>query len=217
MSCLDTLRRIADAEIKGSWAARAREGRWQEFVRRFPDVSSMRVLDLGGARSFWLNAPVQPASVTTVNLEAEVSNESWLATVEADVCTLKAARLKGDYDLVFSNSLIEHPGGHERRRVFAGLVTEVADRYWVQTPYRYFPVEPHWLFPGFQFLPVTAQMRVSRMWKLGHIHSAPDSAFDDVSWVELISKTEMKHYFPDAEIWCERFLGSIKSLVAVKN
>ena len=29
----------------------------------------------------------------------------------------------------------------------------------VQTPYRYFPVEPHWLFPGLQFLPMGLRAR----------------------------------------------------------
>ena len=28
----------------------------------------------------------------------------------------------------------------------------------VQIPYRYFPIEPHWLFPGLQFLPQRARI-----------------------------------------------------------
>ncbi len=39
---------------------------------------------------------------------------------------------------------------------------------WVQTPYRYFPIEPHWIFPGFQFLPLSARTEISRRWPLGN-------------------------------------------------
>ncbi|HEX4060865.1 MAG TPA: UDP-N-acetylmuramoyl-tripeptide--D-alanyl-D-alanine ligase [Streptosporangiaceae bacterium] len=56
------------------------------------------------------------------------------------------------YDLVFSNSLIEHVGGHERRERFADTVHQLSGAYWVQTPYRYFPVEPHW-HPARSFCP----------------------------------------------------------------
>lgn len=53
------------------------------------------------------------------------------------------------------NSPLEHVGGgHERRLRFAESVHALADRHRVQTPYRYFPIKPHWLAPGMQFLPV---------------------------------------------------------------
>ena len=39
---------------------------------------------------------------------------------------------------------------------------ELAQLHWVQTPYRYFPVEPHFLFPGFQFLPLTVRAVLMR-------------------------------------------------------
>lgn len=62
------------------------------------------------------------------------------------------------FDLVYSNSVIEHVGGHARSCDFAGMVKTLARRHWgVQTPYRYFSIEPHWLFPGLQFLPQSAR------------------------------------------------------------
>lgn len=69
----------------------------------------------------------------------------------------------------------------------------------MQTPYRYFPVEPHWVAPGMQFLPVKARAVMARQWPLGHM--GPDEIVLDV---ELVSATELKHYFPHSLIWHER-------------
>lgn len=52
-----------------------------------------------------------------------------------------------DFGLVYSNSLIEHLGGHARRAAFAEQVRSLAPRHWVQTPYRYSLIKPHWLVP----------------------------------------------------------------------
>jgi hypothetical protein len=32
---------------------------------------------------------------------------------------------------------------------------------------------------------------------------------------ELVSETELRHYFPGSEVWRERVLGMTKSLVAI--
>jgi hypothetical protein len=136
---------------------------------------------------------------------------SWIEYEVADACEPQV----GEYDLVVSNSCIEHVGGHERRLRFSETVHAAADRHWVQTPYRYFPIEPHWVFPGFQFFPASVQMRLSKTWPLGHTRSTTDSAWADVSWVELLSITDMRGYFPDSTMWLERWSGAVKSLVAM--
>ncbi len=57
-----------------------------------------------------------------------------------------------EFDIAFSNSVIEHVPP-ELQAAFAAEVSRVADRYFVQTPNRYFPIEPHYQLPLFQFLP----------------------------------------------------------------
>jgi hypothetical protein len=119
---------------------------------------------------------------------------------------------------VFSNSVIEHVGGHAQRQRFAEAVHKLADRHWVQTPYRYFPIEPHWLFPGFQFLPMSARAQISYRWPLAHTRSASvDDGLAEAMSVELLSRAEMSYYFPHAEIQVERLLGAVKSLIAVRR
>jgi hypothetical protein len=183
------------------------------FQQTFPDVDQMRVLDLGGTVGYWVTAPVRPASVRCVNLNPRdnSSDGSWIEYVVGDACDPQV----GTYDLVVSNSCIEHVGGHDRRLRFSETIHAAADRHWVQTPYRYFPIEPHWMFPGFQFFPASAQMKISRTWPLGHFSSTADSAWADVSSVELLSITDMHGYFSGSTIWYERWLGAVKSLVAI--
>ena len=185
------------------------------FRGTFPGFDQMRVLDLGGSPAYWVNAPLRPASVRCVNLNADDASpdSSWIEYAVADACTPQP----GEYDLVVSNSCIEHVGGHERRLRFSETVHAAADRHWVQTPYRYFPIEPHWMFPGFQFFPSSTQMRLSKKWPLGHIRSTSDSAWADVSWVELLSITDMRGYFSDSALYFERWSGAVKSLVAVAS
>jgi hypothetical protein len=207
--------RVCDVGDPRSLAARSRHSRWLELSRRFPDLSELRVLDLGGTPVSWLRSPVRPNSVVTLNLTgALTSPESWITCLTGDA-TNPPPELRGEaFDLVYSNSVIEHVGGHEARTRFVETVRACAPRYWVQTPSRYFPLEPHWMFPGFQFLPVGARMAVSRRWPYGHIHSTAQTAFADVSGVELLTPRQMLHYFPDGQVWRERILGMTKSVVA---
>jgi hypothetical protein len=174
------------------------------------------VIDLGGTVRHWETSPVRPASVVVVNLIAESSPADWISPVQGDACDLPAELMMGDkFDLVYSNSVIEHVGGHFRRLAFAENVRSLAPHHWVQTPYRYFPIEPHWLCPGLQFLPQRARAAAIRRWPLSPARPNQQQALRDVLEVELLSKTEMRFYFPASEIYPERFLGMTKSLTAI--
>ncbi|MFE9773383.1 class I SAM-dependent methyltransferase [Streptomyces sp. NPDC005931] len=213
--------KIADPSRPGSLAHSARSRRWQELLRWFPDLADMRVLDLGGTPASWRCAPVRPAQVVTVNPDRHTAlqTEPGITPIVADACTLSLPDHMASerFDLVYSNSVLEHVGGHYRRRQFADTVHRHGTHHWVQTPYRYFPVEPHWLFPGLQWLPITARIAVSRHWPFGHVPRAGRAqATRHVQEVELLSLTEMRSYFPASRIWVERFAGLPKSLVARK-
>jgi len=213
--------RVVDSPT--SLGAKARKRRWDVFTSLFPDIEQMRVVDLGGTVESWRRAPVQPREVVVVNLlEPGDADTSWLVPVLGDACdargALAASGVDASFDLVFSNSLLEHVGGHAHRVALAREVRELAPRHWVQTPYRYFPVEPHWVFPMMQFLPVAARTRVARDWPLVHTRAASaDEALADVQWTELIGITELRGYFPDSEVVMERMGGLVKSIVAVRR
>ncbi|WP_034087984.1 class I SAM-dependent methyltransferase [Streptacidiphilus albus] len=202
----------------GSLGERLRVARWETFRRFFPDIESMTVLDLGGTAEMWQRAPLRAKQVHLVNLaEHPAALPDWISAEVADVTDPAVAAALGEFDLVFSNSTIEHVGGHSQRRRFVAAVESLAPQHWIQTPYRYFPVEPHFVAPGFQFLPLAARARLVRRWPL--VHSRPDSpasAMDAVVNIELLTRAEMRYLFPDSVLVSERFLGLTKSLTAVR-
>lgn len=200
-----------------SLSGRARARRWQRLVEVFPSLSEMRVLDLGGTPESWRLAPVRPKSVTTVNLLPQESVSEGIVTVRGDACDLPSAVARDHFDLVYSNSLLEHVGGHARRQRLADNVHCIADHHWVQTPYRYFPIEPHWLFPGLQWLPYEARVQISMHWHRGYIRTySREEAQEQVDEIDLIGISQMRRYFPSSVIWYERFAGLIKSLIAIR-
>jgi hypothetical protein len=210
--------RIVDAP--GSLGQRRRARRWDWLHETFPEIRSMSVIDLGGTVESWLRAPVRPALVHVVNLEPTPAqtDASWIQAEQADACDLPSRIGGGSYDLVYSNSVIEHVGGHAQRMRFAENVHKLAERHWIQTPYRYFPIEPHWLFPGFQFLPLYARAEISRRWPLVHTPSqSREQSLSAAMSVELVSRTEMAFYFPDSTLRSERLAGLVKSLIATKE
>lgn len=207
-----------DVNSRRSLSGRARARRWERFGESFPSLPEMRVLDLGGTPESWQLAPVRPKSVVTVNLATAESESPDIIAVQGDACDLPSSIAKERFDLVYSNSLLEHVGGHVRRERLADNIHSLADRHWVQTPYRYFPIEPHWLFPGIQWLPYEARVRVSMHWNRGHIRTyTRETAEEQVDEIELIGISQMRRYFPSSDIWYERFAGLVKSLVAIRT
>src|SRR6478609_11472981 len=209
-------------DAPGSAGARMRARRWELLEQAFPDLATMSVLDLGGTVEWWRRAPVRPKDVTVLNLfEPGESDDASLLPVTGDACrareALEAAGAQTSYDVVVSNSLLEHVGGHAQRTALAREVRALAPRHWVQTPYRYFPVEPHWLFPGLQFLPLAARSKVAAVWPLAHSRPAsPAEAMSEVQWTELVGIAELRAYFPGSLVVHERLAGLTKSIVAVR-
>ena len=202
-----------------SVAAKYRLRRWATLRSMFPDVEQMSVLDLGGRVESWRRAPIRPERVHVVNLEPiEPNPPDWVEVDWADACDLPPMIRSRRYDLVFSNAVLEHVGGHSKRLAFADAVHRAADRHWIQTPYRYFPIEPHWLFPWFQHLPIMGRAFIAQAWPLQHSPSTDRQvALSAVMQVELIGRTEMRYYFPGSSIVAERLGPLTKSIIAVRN
>lgn len=198
----------------------SRRRRWNVLLERFPNLAEMSVIDLGGTVEYWLRAPVQPRHVHLINLEDAPADAppAWIRHDIGDATRIPDTMLIGEYDLVYSNSVIEHVGGHERRQAFAGNVLNLAPNHWIQTPYRYFPVEPHWVCPFMQYLPLAARTRLGMHWPLVHTpHANLEVAVAAQLQVELLDITAMRHYFPDSTLVYDRFLGLVKSVVAVRR
>lgn len=200
-----------------SLSAHLRRRRWERFARAFPDLADMHVLDVGGDARSWRIAGLRPAHVTLLNVTAQEVTEDWMTSVVGDACDMPSGL--PTVDVVYSNSVIEHVGGHWRRQRFGKGIRGAADRYWVQTPYRYFPIEPHFLAPGLQHLPRAVQAQIVIRWPIGNYAMVRDraTALRRLMGIELLSRSELAAYFPSATIERERFLGLTKSLIAVER
>jgi hypothetical protein len=208
---------LTDTDDPRSLAARARTKRWQTLVRTFPDLAEMSVIDLGGVVSAWQQAPVRPAQLTVVNLFDQVAH-GGVEVFIADACALPPELIRRDFDIVYSNSVMDLVGGHLRRMQFAANVHALGSRHWIQTAYRYFPLDSYTLFPLQQLLPLRARATIVRRWPFGHRHaqSQRDSVLNSLE-VDSLSKTALEAYFPDSEILTERVAGMVKSLIALKR
>jgi SAM-dependent methyltransferase len=71
--------------------------------------------------------------------------------VQGDACALPFA--DGEFDIVFSNAVVEHVGGRERQRSFVSEALRVARRVFLTTPNRRFPIELHTRLPLVHWLP----------------------------------------------------------------
>ena len=111
-----------------------------------------------------------------------------------------------------------HVGSFEDQHRVANEMIRVGKRLFVQTPNRHFAIEPHFLFPCFQFLPVAVRVWLASRFDLGRWSTSErsDPAFR-VDSVRLLSKRELRELFPRAEIVCERLAGLPKSFLVLEN
>jgi hypothetical protein len=190
----------------------------RRFARELGIAASTRVLDIGGTPECWRLLPAPPR-VVLLNMPRAGADmqgaELWVAGDGRALPFRDAA-----FDVVFSNSAIEHVGGAESQRRFALEAARVGRRYWIQTPNRWFPVEQHLLTPLIHWLPRRWQRAIVPRWT---VWSALARAAEDsrqfylrhfLTDVRLLGAAEMRRLFPGARLIRERFCGITKSLIA---
>lgn len=192
----------------------------ERFAREFQVTAATRILDVGGAPETWDLLPERP-QVTLLNTprtKAEMSSAA--AWVAGDGRALPFA--DASFDIVFSNSVIEHVGDEASQERFAREIMRVGRRFWVQTPNRGFPVEQHLLTPVVHWLPHSWQRKLVPRFTVWAWLIRPEPDRRDfylrhyLTEVRLLDAAQVSSLFPGACILRERFLGWTKSLVAMK-
>jgi SAM-dependent methyltransferase len=222
------VRRVA---IRSSANCRVRRGRL--FLERLQLSATDKILDLGGGRGGHI-AAILPhrRNVTIADADPAMLKDAAEIHGFATVCLDGSAKFPiadRQYDIVFCSSVIEHVTGPREiipsllasaqfaasaraaQANFAAEVRRISKRYFVQTPYKYFPLEPHSFLPFFVVL-------LPRRWQIGLLN------FCGRHWIKqaqadfrLLTIKEMRTLFPDAEIVFERYCGFVKSIVAIKR
>lgn len=218
-----------------SYSTRARARRAALFRERFSITSSTRILDLGSETGSAIHAVLQgtaanPANVYIADISEQVKEGARRFGYQPIVID-ESGRLPFDdgfFDIVYCSSVIEHvtvpkeevwslrSGSEFRRRAlarqheFAAEIRRLGRQYYVQTPYRHFPLESHSWLPGIAWLPrplLVLALRITNSFWVKR--SAPD-------WY-LLNRREMAELFPEAEIASEKSLGLTKSLMAIRR
>lgn len=181
----------------------------------------MRVLDVGGTLEIWRLSPVMPRLVLLNQARARYEIGAGEAVVLGDGVSLPFA--DQSFDLVFSNSVIEHVGSRAQQACFASETARVGKQYWVQTPNRYFPIEHHLWTPFVHWLPRPWQAAVLKrfsVWRLATNFSTEQREFyvhHYLDSIRLLAARDLQTLFPGATVIRERFLGWTKSLVAWRD
>ena len=211
------LEKIYDNRRSDSWAGRLRSQRLaflNSLIQSIP--KPIKILDLGGRPDFWQDSTFLALSdtdidITFLNIEP-VYHPDYKCLI-GDARDL--ARFDDDeFDVVFSNSVIEHLGDYKEQRKMAQEIQRVGQRYFVQTPNRYFPIEPHFLFPFFQFLPIKI-----KVWLLTHFNMgwypkmSQEEARDLAVNTQLLSRQQFLALFPQANLYEEKVVGLTKSFI----
>jgi len=192
----------------------------ERFAQTFGVTEATRILDVGGAPETWDLLPVRPR-VTLLNTPRTKEEMSGAASWVAGDGRALPFR-DGAFDLVFSNSVIEHVGNAESQHRFAKEVMRVGRAFWVQTPNRWFPVEQHLLTPVVHWLPVSWQRSIVPRFTMWSVVARPSQDRREFYYdhylreVRLLDARELADMFPEARVLRERSCGWTKSLVAMR-
>lgn len=196
-----------------------------EAARR--GLPKVRIIDVGGSLAFWKTVGLaflreKRVHLTIVNHhESEFKPDSSFA--DADYIVGDARELQfadNEFDIAHSNSVVEHVGAFTDMMRFAGEIRRIAPAYYVQTPYFWFPVDPHFYrLPAVHWMPPPLQMALMSRFQLGFSAAAkdPEVAARLYESRQLLDRKQFRHLFPDGEHRFERASGLPKSMIAYRS
>jgi SAM-dependent methyltransferase len=185
------------ARLASPLAAGARRRRHERFFSMCGLTAGARVLDVG-CGALGLRALEPELDITGIDLTERPAYPGPFVRADAAAGLPFADR---EFDLVYCSSVIEHVPP-PRRAAFAAEVRRVGRGWFVQTPARSFPIEPHSLLPGAHWLPVGVRRPY---WRLGAA-----GEWEDIS---LLSRRELEALF--GPVLPERVGPLVKSWVCV--
>lgn len=198
----------------------------EDMIRDVAETKGIiRILDVGGRLGYWrMLAPDLRGIVHLVILNLKTA---WLDESDAglsferqvgDGCDLHNY-CDGEFDLVHSNSVIEHVGSLQNMTKFARETRRVGNGYYVQTPYLWYPIEPHYLVPCLHWLPAPTRAKLIWRYQLGYGGICADfaGALANVDHTQLLDMTMMRWLFPDGKLLCERYALMVKSISSYRK
>jgi hypothetical protein len=177
---------------------------------------------VGGTFAYWQTIgsglDSSKTDITVLNLNVPKIQHANIVAVAGDARNMAEFRDQS-FDIVHSNSVIEHVGGWRDMRAMAKEISRLGRCYFVQTPYFWFPIEPHARFPCFHWMPESWRYRIilRRTCGFWEKKETVDTAMETILDAVLLDKLQLKSLFPDAEIVSERLFGMTKSIIAIRK
>ena len=152
---------------------RSRRRKLELFLDELQPTANTSVLDVGadelafgegdgcGTLNFFEEHYPWPERITALGLHDGAGFRARYPTigyVQGDACALPFA--DGEFDIIFSNAVIEHVGGRDRQRQLVAEALRVGRRAFITTPNRRFPIEVHTRLPLVHWLPDAVAHRV---------------------------------------------------------
>ncbi len=177
---------------------RSRRRKLQLFLDELHPDPDTTILDVGadelgfgegdgcGTLNFFEELYPWPERITALGLQdggAFRGRYPDVRYVQGDACALPFT--DGEFDIVFSNAVIEHVGDRARQRLFVSEALRVGRRVFLTTPNRRFPIEVHTRLPVVHWLPDGLAHRV---------YDATGKSF--AKDVRLLSKSALESLFP---------------------
>lgn len=187
------------------------------------EKGSAHILDVGGTSDYWM--AVEPLwkhhklQFTLVNLEAERVSDPRFTSLAGNACAMPEFA-DNSFDIVHSNSVIEHVGRWQAMKAMASEIQRLAPCYYVQTPAFGFPIEPHFRAPFFHWLPMPMRVWWTRHMALGAYPRAEtiDDAMRFCEDAILVDAARFRALFPEpARLVKERLFGLTKSFIAIRE
>ena len=200
-----------------------KQRRFRRFISCLNPQTSESLLDIGGYAFNWFQRGRVIGRVDVVNLDPVAETEAPEGSPVIRSLTGDGRRLtmaNQSYDIVFSNSVIEHVGTFDDQKAFAAEARRLGSKLWIQTPARECPIEPHFIGFCIHWFPRRYHASLARWTSLRGLggSSSTDDLRDIANTTRLLSKSEMRELFPDCTIWTERMFGFIpKSHVAIRR
>ncbi len=222
---------ISDHNNPKSLSAKARSRRVRFFASLIESLyktgllkGKIRILDIGGTFQFWqMNACHMPIDIIEI---IEIVN---ILTIDAELKTIAGIAMKSysgnaldvssihssHYDIVHSNSLLEHVGDLSAQKAFASNVCQLGTYHFIQTPCRSFPIEPHFYIPFFAFLPLSIKTFLHYNFSLGFMNKEKCwlQARINCENTRLLTHKELLHIFPNSKCIPERLFMLCKSWI----
>lgn len=215
MKIRDIFKSSEEKDSLGNWF---RNKRFKFFFDKINLLDKpISILDLGGKVKFWENRNLSGNPnflITIINLESEKSGYPNIETKVGNILELKSFK-KQSFDIVFSNSVIEHLYNFQNQKKIAREILRIGKKHIIQTPNKYFFIEPHYIFPFFQYLPSKIQYKILTKTKLSRLRKWDKKfARQYLKEIRLLTLNELKEIFPGSKIYQEKFFGMSKSFTA---